>query len=204
MKLNNLVLVLFVTACGSNTPPQTPPSSALPPPPPEPPQELIANPRPAIAETPEPTPPPPKLYAAQVELAPVRGAKLKAPVVVKFQQQEGKSALATAESPLEGLRAGTYYLVVHEAAECGTNGTKAGKIWEPAAALPLTLAVTKDEPAKIDGSDVAFSLDGDQTIAGRTLVLHEDAKGKPGKIVACGAVQKVEIPEQSDVQPPAK
>jgi Cu/Zn superoxide dismutase len=202
MKLNNLVLVLFATACGSKAPPQITPSSALPPVPQEPPQELIANPLPALAETPEPTPPPPKLYAAQVELAPVRGAKLKAPVVVKFQQQEGKSALATADTTLDGLRAGTYYLVVHEATECGTNGTKAGKIWEPAAALPLTLAVTKDEPAKIDGTDVAFSLDGDQAITGRTLVLHEDNKGKPGRIVACGTVQKVEIPEQSaDMQP---
>jgi hypothetical protein len=31
-------------------------------------------------------------------------------------------------------------------------------------------------------------LDGDGAIVGHTLVLHADAKGKPGRPLACGAI----------------
>jgi Cu/Zn superoxide dismutase len=196
MKLNNLVLLPLLVACASKAPPQTTPSSALPPVPAEPPQEVIANPLPAVAQAPDPAPPPPKMFAAQVDLVPVKAQKQLKPIVVQFQQQEGKSAVATADPGIEGLRPGTYHFVVHEAAECGPNGTKAGKIWEPAAAMPITISVAKDAPAKLDGTDVGFSLEGDQSIVGKTLVLHDDAKGKPGKVIACGAVSKVEIPDQ--------
>jgi hypothetical protein len=36
---------------------------------------------------------------------------------------------------------------------------------------------------------VAVALDGDDTIVGRTLVLHADRKGKAGKILACGPLE---------------
>jgi len=31
-------------------------------------------------------------------------------------------------------------------------------------------------------------LDGEHSVVGHTLVLHDDKKGKPGKAVACGAI----------------
>ena len=34
----------------------------------------------------------------------------------------------------------------------------------------------------------ALKVDGADTVAGKTLVLHDDKKGKPGKAVACGPI----------------
>jgi len=38
------------------------------------------------------------------------------------------------------------------------------------------------------GAVEGVSLDGDGTIIGHTLVLHDDKAGKPGKALACGAI----------------
>jgi Cu/Zn superoxide dismutase len=199
------VLFLAVVACSKRD--STP--VAMPQPQPE--QETMTSvtptpePTPAAEPAPEtatepvvpPTAPPPKMFAAQVELAPLKGQKMKQAVVVKFQQEEGKPATASAESALEGLKAGKYHLVIHEAAECGTDGKKAGKVWDATASAPITIEIKKDEPTTIEASDVAFKLDGDQSIANRTLVMHEDKAGKPGKAVACGVVTKIDVPDPS-------
>src|SRR5688500_568499 len=131
---HKLVPVLFLAANACSRRDNTP--VAVPQPQPE--QETMT----AVTPTPEPAPeaapetaaepivppptPPPQMCAAQVELAPVKGQKMAA-VVVKFQQEEGKPATASADTALEGMQAGTYHLVIHEAAECGTDGKKAGK-----------------------------------------------------------------------------
>ena len=198
------VLFLAVVACSKRDstpvampqpqPEQEPMASAMPTPAPEP----AAEPTPAPATDPvvPPTTPPAKMFAAQVELAPLKGQKLKA-VTIKFQQEEGKPASASAESALEGMKAGKYHLVIHEAAECGTDGKKAGKIWDATASAPITVEIKKDQPNTIEASDVAFNLDGDQSITNRTLVMHEDKAGKPGKAIACGVVTKIEVPDPS-------
>jgi Cu/Zn superoxide dismutase len=186
-----LLLVAVLFGCGGGSKNTTPPIT----PTPEPAPEVVATPTPpppAPEPAPPPPPPPPKQFAAQVELAPIKGQKMKA-VVVKFSQQEGKSAVAMSDSAIEGLKPGKYHLVVHEAGDCGPNGTKAGKVWETTAANAIVVEVTKASPtAKIESTDLAIALDGDQSIVGKTLVLHDDKAGKPGKIQACGAIAKLD------------
>ena len=47
--------------------------------------------------------------------------------------------------------------------------------------------VVKGAIGELDES-VALPIDGDASIVGHTLVLHDDKKGQPGKAVACGTV----------------
>jgi Cu/Zn superoxide dismutase len=165
------------------------------PPPPTPEPTAATEPvEPMPAPAPEALPPPPKQFMAQVELAPIKGLKMKS-VTIKLTQEEGKTATVS-EAEIEGLKPGKYQLVVHESAECGANGTKAGKVFEQTAAMPIAVEVTKDAPGKIESADVAVKLDGDQSIVGKTLVLHEDKAGKPGKVVACGAIAQIEMPNE--------
>jgi Cu/Zn superoxide dismutase len=141
-------------------------------------------------------PPPPQEWSARAELVPAKGAKMK-PGVVRFTQVEGEEVRVMTEADLVGLKAGTYHLVIHEGAQCGKNGTKAGKVWPEAAAAPLDFAVTKATAGAIDVG-VSLMLDGESSIVGRTLVLHDDKKGKPGKVVACGPIQAEEAEEPED------
>jgi hypothetical protein len=41
---------------------------------------------------------------------------------------------------------------------------------------------------------VQIELGGDDGAVGRTLVLHENTKGKPGKALACGVIEEVDEP----------
>ncbi|HEY5935150.1 MAG TPA: superoxide dismutase family protein [Kofleriaceae bacterium] len=181
--------VLFAAACGGKKadPVQPEPMPAQPDP-------AAVAPEPAPAPTPEPAPvaepappPAPKMFKAKVELAPVKGAKMKA-VAVSFTQEEGKPTKVELQGAIEGLKPGKYHLVVHEAAECGPNATKAGKIWATTEATPVTLTAAKGAPAALDTPEVQLNLDGDASIVGKTIVLHDDKKGKPGKAQACGAI----------------
>jgi hypothetical protein len=56
--------------------------------------------------------------------------------------------------------------------------------------VPLAFEVTKEAPGNIDVGTSTLKVDGADTVSGRTLVLHDDKKGKPGKAVACGAILK--------------
>ncbi len=137
-----------------------------------------------VAEDPPP-PPPPLEWSAQADLAPVKGIKMKA-AAVSFHQVEGQGVQVTSGA-LTGLTPGVYHVVVHESADCGKNASRIGGVWEPAAAVSLTVKVAKGETPALD-DEVDFTLDGEDSIVGRTLALHADKKGKPGKAVACGAI----------------
>jgi Cu/Zn superoxide dismutase len=178
---------MFVVACGGKKadPVQPEPMPAQPEPVAESPTPA---PEPAPAPAPEPAPPPPpKMWKAKVELAPVKGQKMKA-VALSFTQEEGKPTKVEVQGAIEGLKPGKYHLMIHEAAECGPNATKAGKIWATTEATPVTVTVAKGAPGAIDTPEVALSLDGEASIVGKTVVLHDDKKGKPGKAQACGAI----------------
>jgi hypothetical protein len=169
-----------LVACGGGATKKPPPTPVVNAPP-----EDVEEPEPPPEEEPEP-PPPPLEWTARAELAPVKGVKLKAATVM-FHQVDGEGTTVSSDAPLSGLAAGTYHLVVHEGADCGKNAARIGGMFEPAAGVALTVAVTKKEPGAVEG-EVDFTLDGEDSIAGHTLVLHADKKGAPGKVAACGAI----------------
>jgi hypothetical protein len=138
-----------------------------------------------------PPPPPPQHFSARAELAPVKGVKL-APTAVLFYQTEDEPAQVQAETPFEGLKAGTYHLVVHEGGECGKNAALAGGIWDVAEESRLQIVATRKTAATLPESTLDLMLYGEDTIVGRTLVLHADKKGAPGKPVACGAITSID------------
>ncbi len=67
------------------------------------------------------------------------------------------------------------------------NATKIGPAFGPAAEVALAVAVAKGKAGELD-TMVELSLDGEDAIVGRTLVVHADKKGKPGAVVACGPI----------------
>lgn len=138
-----------------------------------------------IDEEPEP-PPAPLEWTAQVELAPVKGVKMK-PVAISLKQTEGAGVEIASLDVISGLTPGIYHFVVHESAGCGKNAAKIGAAWAAAAGVALSITIVKGEPGELD-SEVDYTLDGEDSIVGRTLVLHADKKGKVGKAVACGAI----------------
>lgn len=149
-----------------------------------------------IAEAPapepeEPPPPPPMQWRATAALTPVKGSRMK-PGEVTFEQTEGEATKVVSAGPLEGIRAGTYHLVIHEGAACGSTGTKAGPGWPKGAPLSVVLEVAKGEPGTVDLSSSEIVLDGEQSVVGRTLVIHEDRNGKLGRAVACGPITRTE------------
>jgi hypothetical protein len=143
----------------------------------------------------EPPPPPAmqgdataaKNLGAKAALQPVKGAK-QPPGTVTFTQS-GDSTSVT--SDFEGLRPGRYHLVVHDGSECGESGSKAGDPWKGAEGVKLSFVVGGDEPGNLEESGVALKLDGVAPITGQTLALHEDKKGSPGKMLACGTIDAV-------------
>jgi Cu/Zn superoxide dismutase len=176
-----LLSILAIAACGGGKkaapeePKETAPAAAEPAPPPAPPP------------APEPPPPPPpKQWKATAELTPLKGQKIKG-ATVTFAQTEGKPVTVGSTGWFTGLKSGKYHLVVHEASACDPAAAKVGKaLASPAGDMQLTVAAGMDA---VDVGDVeGVSLDGDATIVGHTLVLHADAKGKPGKALACGAI----------------
>jgi type IV secretory pathway VirB10-like protein len=177
-----LMSILVIAACGGNKPEPVEPKEAEPEAAPTP--EVAAKlPDPEPAPEPAP-PPPPKAWHAKAELTPVKGTKIKA-ATVTFSQEEGEPVTVASTGWFEGIKAGKYHLVVHEAAACGPNATKAGK---PMAAGTMAFTVVKGMDAlTVDKAD-AIQLDGDAAIVGHTLALHDDKKGKPNKVLACGSI----------------
>jgi hypothetical protein len=141
-----------------------------------------------------PPPPPPQVWAAHVDLAPVKGSKLKA-AVVSFSQTEGETAQIMTEG-FPGLKAGKYHLVIHESGECGKNAAKAGAAWDVAAGVALDVTVAKGEPGAFD-QPLELMLDGDDSIIGHTLVMHADKKGKADKAIGCGVIVADEVADEA-------
>ena len=174
-----LATCLTVAACGGKSEPSTTP-------PPADPTAGLEEVEPIDEPEPEPEPPPPQRWSARVELTPVKGATVK-PRVVAFSQTEGSGTEVEADAAFAGLKPGTYHLVVHTSGECGKNATKVGPAWAVVGTI-LELTATKQAPASLAQSDVDLMLAGDSSIVGRTLVLHDDKKGKPNKAIACGTI----------------
>jgi Cu/Zn superoxide dismutase len=170
-----LIVVASLAASGCGHKASPPPVAPAPPA-----EEAAPEPPPAPAP---PPPPPPKAWHAHAALTPVKGAKLKA-ATVSFAQTEGETLHVAMDAAFEGLKPGTYHLVIHEAAACGPNATKAGKAWPTV--VDVVVAKGANEPLSQDVADLA--LDGDAAIAGHTLAIHDDKKGKPGKALACGPI----------------
>ena len=175
----SLVSLSAMIACGGSSKPPTSPGTATSAPPAE---EVVAEPAPP--PEPEPPPPPPQ-WTASAALAPVKGAKVK-PFTVELVQTEGEATTASVDA-IGGLKAGGYQLVVHEGAACGKNATAAGPIWADAGA-GLALAATRGVEPSLAEATTELALDGERTVIGRTLVLHADKRGRPGKALACGPI----------------
>lgn len=144
---------------------------------------------PTAAPAPVKKPPPPKNWFAKAALTPVKGARVK-PFLVAFSQEEGADTKLVAD-PILNLKAGAYHVVIHDGAACGPNGTKAGA----ARAGGVSFAIAKDGSGGLEPAMTQLALDGDDSIIGHTIVLHQDKKGGPGKILACGAIEAADDAE---------
>ena len=205
MKRNSVALaMLVVAACGGSDKKDTT-TTAEEQPPVEQAQPTEETPPPPTEQTPaEPEPPPPpKKWWAAADLAPTKGSKLKA-TKVYFMQEEGQTGVAVSGAALEGLKPGKYLWVIHEKGDCAKNGAAAGPAWAGAPDLTISLEVAKGTPAAVDQSGLAVAVDGEQTIVGHALVLHQDKKGKAGKIVACGVIAESTEPEAAPAAEPAE
>lgn len=170
------LLVAIFAACGGGQKPA--PEPAAPPPAPAP----VAEPAPPPEPATPPAPPEPKVSKAKAELTPVKGQKFK-PATITLAQPEGGVVAIASTGWFDGLKAGTYHLVVHE----GTDCAKAGNAYKPAATVDMTFKAEKDS-GNVDLSGVKVSVMGDEGVTGHTLVLTDDKKGKPGKTIACGPI----------------
>jgi Cu/Zn superoxide dismutase len=193
IKLATITALLFAAACGGSSDKKTTPdpeTSMTDPNAPDPnaPVDPTPAPEPEPAPVPEPPPPPPpKVWKARASLAMVSGTK-QAPANIVFTETEGQSTSVTSEAWFVGLKPGKYHLVIHEGAECGKKAAGAGKPWAMAADVALQFEVTKESEGNIDVGTSTLKVDGADTVSGKTLVLHDDKKGKPGKAVACGPI----------------
>ncbi|MDQ3336664.1 MAG: hypothetical protein M4D80_15965 [Myxococcota bacterium] len=52
--------------------------------------------------------------------------------------------------------------------------------------------IRRDLTGGLEASTLKLSLGGDAGAIGRALVLQEDKKGKPGKVLACGVIEEVD------------
>ena len=169
--MRSWVAAAFLAACGGSAPNQAPVEPV------KPVEKEQEAPPPPPAKEPEPV-----ILHAKAEMTPAKGSKLEA-FVVGFMQRQGDNALVLADLPV-GVKAGTYRYVIHAGGECG----KPGAAWAETKDVELKLVVLEDLTGAIENTEVAAHLDGEQSLVGHTLVLHEDKKGKPGKVLACGPI----------------
>ena len=179
------ISMLVVVACGGKKPAPEPPKEPEPAAAPVAEEPPAAAPAPAPQPAPEPpAPPAPKTWHAHAQLNPVKGAKIKG-ALVTFAQQEGQPVAVGSTGWFDGIKPGKYHLIVHDGAACGPNASKVGK---PMAGADIAFTAAKD----MEGLDIAqvngLQLDGTAAIVGHTLVLREDRRGKPGKMLACGPI----------------
>jgi hypothetical protein len=181
-----LIPILALAACGGSKPPPAEPkepepeAEAKPEPAPE------AKPAPEPEPAPEPTPaPPPKTTFAIAQMVPAKGSRIKG-TAVTLTQTEGGAVTVASNGWFDGLKAGKYHLLVHDGADCGPNGSKAGK---PMASADIPFTAAKGQTALDVGEVSSIQLAGDAAVVGHALVLHDDKKGKPGKALACGPIK---------------
>lgn len=186
--MTTLITILAIAACGgSKPPPPAEPKEAEPEPAPAAETKPAPEPEPAAESEPAPAPAP-KSWNARAQLAPIKGTKIKG-TTVTFAQQEGQPVELGSMGWFDGIKPGKYHLVVHEGADCGASAAKAGK---PIATSDIAFSATKGVDSLSVQPSSAISLDGDAAIVGHTLVLHADAKGKPGRALACGPIAAAE------------
>jgi hypothetical protein len=165
--------------CGGSKPPPRAPEETVE-------QKKAEDPPPEPAAPAEPAVP--KELHAKAALQPVKGAKL-VPVTVSFTQTEGQDTSVSSE--IEGAKAGKYHFVVHDGSECGPEGTQAGAIWKGSENVKLVVEVGRDRRGSLDETGVKVMLGGVAPITGLVLAMHEDKKGQPGRLVACGTIDAV-------------
>ena len=181
MKHTMLITILLLAACGGKKP--APAQAPEPAPAPEP--AAARTPPPAPEPAPPPTPPPPpepKVTKAKADLTPSKGSKFKA-ATITFAQPEGGAVAVGSSGWFDGLKAGTYHLVVHDGADC----KKPGAAFKAAATADMTFKADKDS-SSLDVGGVAINLVGDAGVSGHVVVLTGDKKGKPGATLACGTI----------------
>jgi hypothetical protein len=115
-----LAAVLWFAACGGG------PKKSRPPQRPIAPAAEIPEPAEPDPEPVEPPAPPPTTWHAAATLSPVEGARIKS-ARLDFRQQDGESTSIESVGWFEGLRRGTYHLVVHESDACGKNARRVGR-----------------------------------------------------------------------------
>lgn len=177
-----IALLTILIACGGSKKPvaeETPPVAET-----KPVEKQEAEAPPPAAE-----PAVPKTKGAKAALTPLKGAK-QPPGTVTFAQGDAEET-TNITSDFEGLRPGTYHLVIHDGSECGDNGDKAGGPWKGAESISLAFKVGRGQPGNLDESGVKLMLSGVAPIVGQTIMLHEDKKGQPGKAIACGTIDAV-------------
>lgn len=174
-----LMCALVAAACGGK-------SKGPDEPPPDPPAVAKDEEVEPIEDPPVDEPPPLQQWFARAELAAVKGSKLTS-ASVRFSQVEGAGVDVIADA-FEGLPSGRYHLVIHTSAECGKNATKVGPVWTEASGVVIGMEVTKQDPGGVEENGIDLALDGERSVVGRTLVLHGDKKGQPGKVLACGPI----------------
>jgi Cu/Zn superoxide dismutase len=186
MKHSTMISILLLAACGGSKKPAPAPA-----PEPEPtPAPVAAAPEPAPAPAPAPPPAPePKVTKAKADLTPSKSSKFKA-ATITFAQPEGGSVTVASTGWFDGLKPGTYHLVVHDGADC----KKPGAAFKAAATADMTFKADKDS-SNVDVGGVAISLLGDTGVTGHVLVLTADKKGKPGATLACGVIAALDQTE---------
>jgi hypothetical protein len=152
------------------------------------------------AETPPPAeqpppPPAPKMFSATVAVAPSKGSKLKA-TTVTLSQEEGKPA--SVSGSVEGLKAGKYVWQIHEG-DC----KKVGKAFAATESATVAVEITKEAPTAQLSGEQPWMLDGEQSVVGKALVLHEMKKDKPGKALGCGVISTGEAAPPAEGSAPA-
>lgn len=149
--------------------------------------------------------PPPHIVAV-CDLVGVMDSKIKGRIT--FTQFGATTSIV---GVVEGLSPGSHGIHVHEHGACGNAGADAGGHYNPtdkkhgkAADMEShmgdlgNIVADRDGRAKISLDDDNITLDGVDTIVGRSLVVHQDPDdmmsqpaGNSGKRIACGAIVSV-------------